>query len=410
MSQMIKYLIINRCRYYRHFLKTFAPVLLIMAILLGAFIYTNGATSLNILLSISLEDYSVYVFIILSLAMIAVSLFSIKSGVYIYHATIHYFYNTDYLLQLLFCMYLKKLVGCFIVASAISYLVSDSMEKFAVASISITTYMFSLGMLQWFKFNARNSIKWIISGLMLSGLFVSLRENFFWIGILTSICILAYTRCLHINYTKWIEECSFVDESSFASAKQNISRMYHVQSMVRARNFHKTSYPIWELCDSNTIVQKTVIKMLREPKRIWVIWAIPFISSIAIKILWKDFPYVNIVMGLAASFFLSGINQYLYNDFFELLNKAKKGLFLPYSNSLIIAQEMVVPTVIFFTLAIIVLVFTQTAISKAFLLFLGWTISYLLIILYKIFSRTSNRFIMAAQSALIVSLTLWAVI
>lgn len=157
MIQMMKYLIINKSRYFRCFLKTFAPVLVIMAIFIGAFIYTNGDTTLDILLSNPLERYSMHIFVILSIAMIAVSLFSGKSGIHIYHATLHYFFNTNYFFKLLFCMYLKKLVGCMIGASIISFLVSDSVERFVFVCVSITTYIFSMGMLQWFKFNSKKN-------------------------------------------------------------------------------------------------------------------------------------------------------------------------------------------------------------------------------------------------------------
>lgn len=405
MSLMMRYLIRNRYRYFRHFLKTFAPVFLIIAVVLGGFIYTNGPAKLSILLSIFPDDYSIYIFAILSLVTITLSLFSIKSGVYIYHATIHYFYNTNYLLQLLFCMYLKKLVGCLIGASIISFLISNSLGKYTVTCMSITTYMFLIGMLRWVKFNSKDRTKWVIISFMLSGLFVYLRENFFGIGIIGSIATLACVKHLHIDYSKWMEECSFVDEAAFASAKQDMARMYHVQSIAKARNFHKFSYPIWSLNIYNNLVQKTIIKMIREPKRMWIIWAMPFIGSIALKFLWSDFVYSNIVMTIAVCFFLSGMNQYLYNDFFELLNKAKKGLFLPYSTTLMIVQGMVVPTVVFFAIAIIVWVFAKVSIEETFLLFACWILSYLLLILYRIFRGNPNRIIIALQSAAIFSMT-----
>lgn len=410
MIQMMRYLIRNKSRYFRYLLKTFAPVIAIMAIFIGAFIYTNGNVLLNIFLSNPLAHYRTYFFAILSIVMLAVGLFSGKSGIHIYHATLHYFFNTNYFFDFLLIMYLKKFVGCMIGSSVLSLLVSESVESFIFICASTATYIFSMGMLQWFKFNSKKKTKWIIIGFVLSGLFAFYQENYLWIGILGLIVTLIYTQYLHIDYTKWMEECSFIDEASFASAKQDVSRMYHVQSIVKAHNLHKVSYPLWKLSNYNNVVQKTIIKIMRESKRIWVIWSIPFIISIALKILWIDFPYTNLVMGFGVCFFLSGINQYLYNDLFELLNKASKGLFLPYGSALIIMQGMAVPAVVFFALSIVVLIFLHISVEKAFLLCGGWIVSFLLLILYRMFRGNPGRFVIAVQSAVIVGLTFWAVI
>lgn len=412
MIQTMKYLVKNRYRYFKCFFKTFAPVLVIIITFLGVSIYTNRYSLIKMVIIYRdvFTQYRLYVFTAIAFFFTMSCSFGSKPSIYIYHATLHFFYSTEYLSKLIFCMYLKKLLGCIIISLVISSLLTNTLVKLVFFCISITVYIFLISILKWFKFNSQQKAKWIIICFIASLLFIFLKERYFLIGSLGLFGCFFYTKYLRIDYVKWMEECAFVDEAAFASAKKDLSRMYHVQSIAKSKKLQHFSYPLWKLRRCNNITQKTVIRFFREPKRMWVIWSIPFVLVFLLKLFAVRMPYLRFIQGLATCFFLSGINQYLYNDFFELLNKAKNGLFLPYSPSLIVAQGLVVPAIIFFVLAATLFLFVGINISQTLILFIGWMSSFTVLLCYRIFRKNPSKFIIAIQNTIVVGLTLWMVI
>lgn len=409
MAQMMKYLMRNRLRYFKHFFKTFAPVLSIIAVISGVFLYTSGKDVLHILTEFPFEQYSVFAFLAISVIAAGRYFFSSRSGIYIYHATLHYFYNTQFLSELIFCMYLKKAAGCILAGFLTAGLLYWQSDLFWCCWLSVSSYIFSAAMLQWFKFHAKDTVRLNVWLLTMSVLFFILKNFYFPIGILGTAGILLFAKRFQINYTKWMEECAFVDEASFASAKQNLARMYRVQSMVKARRSYRFSYPIWNLKKWNNIIQKSVIRMLREEKRMWIIWSIPFFVSVLLELALPQFMYADIVRGFAACFLLSAVNQYLYRDFFEMIDKAERGLFLPYSPTALILQGMTVPTAVFLLLDLMFALFSGMNPVRIFILLAGWVLSFAGVIAYRVFKGNPPRWIIALQNIIIAGLTMGAI-
>lgn len=404
MWRMMKYLAKNRYRYFKHFLKTFAPILLILALLLGMWIFTSGHSFFLLLKTLPFEEYRFQVWIALTVLSIWIGCFGQRSGISIYHATIHFFYNTEYLTRFLFCIYCKKLIGAFLVGAVLAGLLTSTPFSFVCCAGSIASFLFIAEMLKWFRFNSKKKC-WILLCVISGILFMLFQNLYAVVGAMGIAACFVYAKRMKINYTKWIDECAFVDEAAFASAKQDLPRMYHVQNLAKSKKVQSCSYPIWTLNRSNALIQKSLIRILRENKTVWIIWSVPLAAAIFAEIRWPEMPYINLIKAGTVCIFLSVMNQYLYKDFFEILNKSDKGFFLPYSSNELFAQGIAVPAMVFFTLALICKFLLKLSVIYASLLFLVWVLSFAALMLYRLKRGTPGKLILAVQNAVMAGMT-----
>lgn len=406
---------VNKVRLRKYLLKNYWKIFFMYLAAAGiAIIYLASGPVLELLRKLPFASYIQ----ILKVAVIAVSgkVFWLpkKPGYLINHATLFYFYHHRRLKGFFNLLYIKKAIALLLAAGFLAFILNNLSfgPGFAVLAMVFWLYFFTVSLLSWGKYNAGKSASSLITAAFFinAALFYLLPAWYILPGLLAALAaVIGLNRRFTLHYSKYMRSISFIDEANAAASKADYARMANVQNLARSGVRRSVYLPLIPLNRGNVFSQKTIIRLLREPKVVWVIVLLPYAALLVLRAIYGGVFCNPYFLALSLSMAIAAVNQFFVKDFTGLIASRDKGLTLPYTNKRLILLSLPVPAILFAVASIYVGVSLLAPLWKIGLHFLVTLGTFTGLCIYTLEAGYPSRMWLLLQNLVITLATLWLV-
>lgn len=331
--------LVNKARLTKHLIKNYWRILLILGVAIGATIpFVLSSVQLRALFEFPFLEHVRLLKAVVILFACKAFFLPKKPGYLLNHATLFHFYHHRRLKGFFNLLYLKKALFLLVAAGIMSYVISNLSfgADYGVLVFVLWLFFFSVSLLGWGKYNAdKRTGGFLIGAFLVNGaLFFFLSAWYILPGLL--VVILAAAGLNHhgfsLNYVRFMDYLRQIDEANAAASKADYERMALVLTRARAGAKRSIYLPIFPISVGNVFIQKTLIRLLGEPKAVWVIGFLPYTVLLVLGATVGGAFSSGYLLALSLQMAASVLNQFFVKDFNGLIAKRTAGLSLPYTN------------------------------------------------------------------------------
>lgn len=330
------------------------------------------------------------------------------------HATLFYFYHHRRLKRFFNILYVRKAIALLLAALSLALIFNNLSfgTDYAVIAIVFWLYFFSVSLQSWGKYNAGNS-----SGRLITIGFLANAASFYFLhawyivpGVLVTLAaVIGLNHRFSLNYSKYMNSISFIDEANAAASQADYARMAAVQNLARSGVKRSVYLPLFPLNRGNVFSQKTVIRLLREPKAVWIIVLLPYAALLVLRAIYGGVFGSPYFLALSLNMVIAAANQFFVKDFTVLIASRDKGMSLPYPNKSIILLALPVPVMVFAFASIFIGVSLLAPLWKIGLHFIAVLGAFTGSCIYTLEVGYPSRMLLLLQNLVITLATLWLV-
>lgn len=220
--------------------------------------------------------------------------------------------------------------------------------------LCIFTYLILIACVQWQKFNGRHPV--ILCGIYLcsSGLFLWIQqmENpaFVIVMLLWLVLVGIYTCRTDIKWGKYFAALSYMEKVNFAGRHRNTAAMQQLAAEHSARKEHYIYLYSLPLCRRTALICKAFIETIRTGKNVILVMAFLLFCSVILTktMVFADVPLLGdpyaarLIAMFIFSTFIANIKEVYARQILSITEKHKKGFFIPYSFTEIVASYALV--------------------------------------------------------------------
>gem|GEM_PF-2476577 len=406
---------VNKVRLTKHLLKNYWKIFFMYMVVAGiAIAYISSGPMLQLLLKLPFAKYTH----ILKAAVIVVSckifLLPKKPGYLINHATLFNFYHHKCLKVFFNLLYVKKAITLLLAAGFLAFIINNLSfgTEYAVFVIVFWLFFYPVSLLSWGKYNASKSASRLITTAFLANaiLFYCLHAWYVLPGLLVTLAaVIGLNRRFTLNYSKYMSSLSFIDEANAAVSKADYARMAQIQNLARSGVKRSVYLPMFPINEGNVFSQKTIIRLFREPKGVWIVVLLPYAALLVLRAIYGGVFCNPYLLALSLNMAIAAVNQFFVKDFTGLIVSRAKGMNLPYPNKRLILLTLPVPAIVFAVASIFIGVNLLTPFWKIGLHFLVTLGTFMGLCIYTLEVGYPSRMLLFLQNLVITLATLWLV-
>lgn len=274
----------------------------------------------------------------------------------IHPATIHFFSHASVFKWQKAFVLAKKLIGLFVttcLASLVIYNFSLSTHSVCFLS-SFIFYFLSVLLIKWFKYNGEKTILWLARFLACTVLFLlfTYYENFYLLGtqlIMMVIFVIFYFQ-IKIDMSRYYDDSLYIERMNSASRHKDMAVMQQITADHIANREHTFKLNNLPIKKSNVLFYKALIETLRMSKQVVVVLSLFIVFAIVINrtpvfaampILGD--PNISKLIGmLSLACFVTNLKEIYRKQALSILSKKQEGLFLPYNDTTVILNYLLI--------------------------------------------------------------------
>jgi hypothetical protein len=282
-------------------------------------------------------------------------------------ASIHFFRGSPLFTKLFHIKVFLSLAGCIAtgaVIATITYRAAISKELFIYSSVT-ALYLFLNSLIAWIYYNSQSvsqkiyvvAIFLFISGLLIYNTVISLY-------ILTVLTVFAAIRAYRtkILWNKYYRDCSFIYENMAAAAKKDMVRM-----METVNKLNLSKKPVFHSIFSRTppskktaLIMKSFLGVVRTNIQTVKFLFIIFAAGIILNNFVFMTPGLNrFLSAIALGSFYANLAELFRKQIVSIIDKKKRGFYIPYTDIEILLSYSVLPTIIFLIASSMLIFFTD---------------------------------------------------
>lgn len=280
-------------------------------------------------------------------------------------------------------------------------------------TLLIISYLLICTLIKWFKYNQFNII--ITSILYLSTsvffLYSITCNNVIILSMYLLLCLtsLFFANKVTVNWGKYFDDIVYAEKIDAAGRHLNIAEITQITNETMAKGNTIIKIYTLPMNKKNAIVCKAIIEFLRTGKKLFIIWAILLIIALALVKIPINltnsfintshlFPMISSVM--ISGFFVNIIKQ-CNTQFQSVVDKHKRGFFIPFDYKRIMLSYLFVCIFIVAGLALLIFsILTSTVIKFLACFFSVIFVTFIIFILMENKSvQRLNNYIFVAMNA-----------
>jgi hypothetical protein len=387
---MYGYILRNKIRTTRNFIRNYWMFIAgIMAALAFAAWQIYSAVPL-------IENISTYL-IYVKLGCILWAFFKVyikkQPPIIINPATLHYLLYSKRLMYIFVLQYVLHLLLDFITAFVISFVMHQFTISLAVFQMAafIGTYLYIGFLLAWIRYHSTGYKTLLIISAAFAPISVlfGLADGILPVTINAAViigCFIFVFRHLNMDWKKYQQDLLFIDTMNTAGARKDMLQMLQITEEQQAKRKKTIFIYHFPLNQRNALSIKTLIETIRTSPRIWVILT-SFITVgvllvrtplfIGIPLLGQPEIASVIAVSFIVTFFLNA-SRIFEKQLTTLLDKSRKGLFIPLGKPTIIRNMCIVPIALFTCSALIVGAVLSSRLIAIAIFIAGYNLLFLL--------------------------------
>jgi hypothetical protein len=306
--------------------------------------------------SFSLQTWNFELAIVCSMVCIAIIVFGKRPPFLIHPATIHFFAHASVFRRQKTVVLIKKIIGQFAAICLVGLVIYNFSLSvhFACFVFSFSSYFLTVSLIKWFKYNGEKIIFWFTRFFACTALFLlfTYYSNFYLLGmqlIMAGIFIIHYFRT-HIDMSRYYDDSLYIERMNSASRHKDMAVMQQITAdhiANKKRTFKLNNLPIKK---SNVLFYKALIETLRMSKQVIVVLLLFLVFAIVINrtpvlatiSIFGD-PNISKLIGmLSLACFVTNLREVYYKQALSILSKKQEGLFLPYTNTMVILNYLLI--------------------------------------------------------------------
>ncbi len=319
-----------------------------------------------------------------------------KPPIIINPATLHYLLYSKRLMHVFVLQYVLQLLFAFITAFVISFAMYQFSVSLAVLQMTvfIGTYFYVGFLLAWIRYHSADYKTLLIISVtfVFSSILFVLTDGILPVTINVAVIIGSFIfiiRYLNIDWNKYKQDLIFINTINTAGARKDMLQMLQIAEEQQAKRKKAIFIYHFPLNQRNALSIKTLIETIRTPPRIWVILACFITVGVLIvrTPLFNEIPLLGqpeiasvIAVFFIVTFFLN-VSRIFEKQLTTLLDKSRKGLFIPFGKSTIIRKICIVPIILFTCSALIV----GTILSSRLIAIVIFIVGYNLVFTLRLF-------------------------
>lgn len=415
MNKVYSLPIVNKVRITKHLVKNYWKIFFMYIVAAGiAIAYISSGPILQLLQKFPFANYIHILKAAVVVASCKIFLLPKKPGYLMNHATLFYFYHHKCLKRFLNMLYVKKAFTLLLAAGILAFIINNLSFgiEYAVLVIVFWLFFYSVSLLSWGKYNASKSVGRLITTAFLANviLFYCLHGWYILPGLLVTLAaMIGLNHRFILNYSKYMGSLGFIDEANAAASKADYARMAQVQNLARSSVNRSVYLPMFPINEGNVFSQKTIIRLFREPKGVWVVVLLPYAALLILGAVYGgvfDNPYL---LALSLNMAIAAVNQFFVKDFTGLIASRAKGMNLPYPNKRLLLLSLPVPIIGFAIASIFIGVNLLSPFWKIGLHFLVTLGTFMGLCIYALEVGYPSRMLLFLQNLVITLATLWLV-
>jgi len=307
-------------------------------------------------------------------------------------ATLYYLLYSKHLMYILILQYVLHLLFAFITAFVISFI----MYRFVLSpvvfemAVFIGTYLYTGFLLAWIRYHSRDYKTLLKIGTVftLTSTLFGLSDGVFPIVLNTAAIIGSLVFILHfkMDWNKYQQDLIYINTINTAGARKDMVQMLQITEEHQAKR-KKTVYIYhFPLNHRNALSIKMFIETIRTSPRIWVILTcfIAFGFLLVKTPVFAGIPLLGQpeIAGVIAVFsiatFYINTGRIFEKQLLTLLDKSRKGLFIPFGKLVIIRKICIVPIILFTCSTLIIGVIMSSRLIGIAIFAAGYNLLFLL--------------------------------
>ena len=276
-------------------------------------------------------------------------------------ATLHYLLYSKHLMYILILQYVLHFLFAFISAFVISFIMCRFVLSPAVfqMAVFIGTYLYTGFLLSWIMYHSRDykTLLKISTVFTLTSLLFGLSDGILSAVLNTAVIIGSFIFIIRLkmDWNKYQQDLIYINAINTAGARRDMVQMLQITEEHQAKR--KKAFYIYHfsLNQRNALSIKMFIETIRTSPRIWVILTC-FIAFGILLIRTPVFagipllgqPEIAVVIAVfsIATFYIN-VGRIFEKQLLTLLDKSRKGLFIPFGKPVIIRKICIVPIILF---------------------------------------------------------------
>jgi len=291
--------------------------------------------------------------------------------------SILFFRGTLLFKKLFYLKVLLSLIGSITVGIIITAVIYRTpSDKTLIFGSAIALYLFFSSLLAWLFYNSeaiKQKIWYVTVFLLVSCLFIG--NTTVSLAILTPLTLSAlyWTGKTKILWDKYYRDCSFITENMAAAAKKDMAKMLEILNKVNAakRPAFPNIFVKIRPSKKTVLIIKSFLGLVRTGSQTIKFQLVVFAAAIILKNLaFIMNPLLNkFLTAVILGSFYANLAELFRRQTVSVIDKKKKGFFLPYTEKEVLLNQSVLPAIILAMSSLVLIVLTN--ISYSFVL-LSW--------------------------------------